>query len=321
MDLITGYIPTVIIMLAIIWGSSSLIVNGINNLAHKIHISPFMVLVSFVLLGLLTSATEITLAINSHISKVPEVSAGNLFGGVIVMYLLIIPILAIMGKGVSMGKDYSKPELVITLFFLILPVIFIFDGQISIQEAIIMISSYGLVMLFIYEKHKKGILIKTKGKPRKKDIIKIKGNIEIFKVVAGVIILLFASEKLIEVLVNSANAMNVSPFLVSLLTLSIGTNLPELAMTIRSILSGSKDIALGHYLGSSATNPVILSFLAIANGGLIIDSNFIQITIFTLLGLALFYIFIVSKNILSRGEGLILLGVYVLFVASELIFR
>lgn len=316
MDILVAYIPTVFLMLAVIWGSSSLIVTGIKNLAHKIKISPFFV--SFVLLGILTSATEITLAINSHISKIPEVSVGNLIGGIVVIFLFIIPILAIFGNGVGMGKDYSKIELLFTLIFVTIPVGLLIDKTLDLKDALIILGSYLMIMIFIYEKHKK-VKKTLHAHTKSKTILNLKSNIEIIKVIAGMLTLLFASDKLIEILILSANALQISPFIVSMLTLSIGTNLPELALAIRAIKGGTKDIALGNYLGSAATNPVIISILTLSNGSIAINSNFINILFFTSIGLILFYLFIVSKNLLSRKEGFILIGIYLLFILFEIL--
>lgn len=100
--------------------------------------------------------------------------------------------------------------------------------------------------------------------------------------------------------------------------LSLGTNLPELSVGIRSLSSGKKEIAFGDYIGSAAANTAIFGVLTVVNkSDVIIPDHFFQRFIFIAAGLGLFYFFSRSKNNISRGEGLILLLVYILFLLVE----
>lgn len=302
------------ILFVFIWIASSGIIGGVTKLSLKAKLPPF--LVSFVLLGLLTSSTEISLAINSHINGLPEVSVGNLIGGIIVIFLLVIPVLAVFGNGIGTENNYSKLELLFTLAMITLPALFLFDGIISASESTLLIAGYLIPVIILVIRHH-GV---PKKKGRKPNSIK-NTNIsrELFKIVIAGGTLLFASDRLIDVVVSSANEMSISPFLISLLTLSIGTNLPEIVLVIRAVLSGQKDIALGNYIGSALANLFILGVLASVNTNMPITANFTKILFFTVIGIALFFIFINTKKQLSRKEGLVLLGIYAIFVATELI--
>jgi cation:H+ antiporter len=115
-----------------------------------------------------------------------------------------------------------------------------------------------------------------------------------------------------------AETVKVSPFIVSLLMLSIGTNLPEITLTVRSILKGDKDVAFGNYVGSATFNSLIFGLLAIASGGISIQADFLKVFTSLATGLLVFYFFSRSNNELSRYESSVLLGMYVIFLAYEL---
>jgi cation:H+ antiporter len=303
-----------LISITLIAIGSNLIVNTISELARRIKISPFIL--SFVILGALTSVTEMSVALNSYINKTPEVSVGNLLGGIVVMFLFVIPVLAITGNGIKLGHQYNRISLFVTLGSFVLPAIFFLDSYLQFREAIFLLAVYVLSVLLLFIGHKNHSHI-----PVKKKLDKWYLFVGFFKVIIGGILLLLACDTLINEVLKIANSVGTSPFIISFLALSVGTNLPELSLVIRSVINGKKDIAFGNYLGSAAFNLVILAALAIANNRILVDANFLSILIFTIIGLGLFYIFILTKNNLSRREGLIILSVYIVFLAFEIFTR
>jgi cation:H+ antiporter len=184
------------------------------------------------------------------------------------------------------------------------------------REALFLLVCYGvsIIILFVGNKHKKRNVIN-----KKINIYIVLVNIS--KIVLGTILLLWSCDNLIRQVVTVANSFNVSPFIISFLTLSIGTNLPEMSLAIKSILKGDKEVAFGDYLGSASFNLVILAVLALFNNRISINANFISIIIFTVFGLSLFYYFALSKREISRKEGIILLTIYFTFIIFEVLIK
>lgn len=302
-----------IIYLVLIWIGASLIVTAITKFAKSLNASPFIV--SFFLLGSLTSVAEIGVAINSHIDKTLEISVGNLLGGVIVIFLFIIPLLAVAGNGIKLTAKYSQIAIFVTLSFLVLPSVFFLDSILLKREALFLLGAYLVSVFLLFFTNKNG----DSKKARKKKLNISLALIELVKILIGAGVLLWASDNLIAELISFADAQGISPFLISLLTLSIGTNLPELSVAIKSILTGQKDVALANYLGSATFNMLILITLALVNDRIYVDASFLKILLFTVIGLAMFFIFISSKRELSRREGFLLMLVYVGFVLTELL--
>ncbi|KKW32063.1 MAG: Na+/Ca+ antiporter, CaCA family, partial [Candidatus Uhrbacteria bacterium GW2011_GWA2_53_10] len=101
--------------------------------------------------------------------------------------------------------------------------------------------------------------------------------------------------------------------------LSLGTNLPELALAFESIRHRRREIAFGDFLGSSAANTLILGLLGLVApfGG---AGNGRLFGALVLLGSVCVYFLwaISSGREISRKEGVGLLVFYLLFVAYEL---
>src|SRR3989338_7653254 len=98
-----------IFALMVLWLGSGLIVYSLDNIARRLEISAFAV--SFFVLGFLTSLPEIAVGINAILDKTPEIFVGNLLGGQIIIFLLIIPMLAILGNGVILSHQLTASKL------------------------------------------------------------------------------------------------------------------------------------------------------------------------------------------------------------------
>lgn len=86
--------------------------------------------------------------------------------------------------------------------------------------------------------------------------------------VAGVLLLMVSSMKAIGYTINFASKMNISPLLIGLVMVSVGTDLPEIANSIVSCLAGHGDINVGDSMGSVlAQTTLVLGLIPFLVGG------------------------------------------------------
>lgn len=302
-----------IVCFGIIWYASGKIVAAVERLSHKVNLSSFAT--SFFILGILTSIPEFSVGLNSIASGQPEIFVGNLIGASIVLFILVIPILAIFGNGVKLAHQLTEKNLIFSLLVIAAPVFLMADNLITRTEGVFMILIY-LVLTYFIEK-KKGLLEKVKDELT----FDKKNTLEDLLILIAAALAIFLSSKFIvgQTPVYSA-LIGLSPFLISLVLISIGTNLPELTLAIKSVILKRKQVVLGDYLGSAAANTFLFGLLTILNGRRINISTYsFRTMIFMLLSLGLFYSFSRTKNDISRKEGLILLFVYFIFVFVEIL--
>ena len=295
-----------------IWIGSGLIITSVEKLSSKIKASPFMI--SFFLLGFITSVTEISVAFNSYVNNEAEISIGNLLGATIVLFLFVIPLLAIVGKGIKLNHDMSGRNLFYCMILLVSPILLLLDNNLNAWEGVLLIILYGGLAFALYREDKKEIDKEVVVKfDSYRPLVRI-----IFSIILGSGILILTCNILVRQTIDVAHYLGVAPFIVSLIALSIGTNLPEIILMIRTILRGEKEIAFGNYLGSATFNTFVLGVLAIATGNTVVNSDLVKVFIFIIVGLFMFYYFARSKNELSRKEGIILICIYVLFLVLEI---
>jgi cation:H+ antiporter len=141
---------------------------------------------------------------------------------------------------------------------------------------------------------------------------------DIARIVLGAVAIFVAAHFLVEQAVYLATALSIPASLVGLILLSLGTNVPEIVIAIRSLMRRRADLALGDYLGSATMNTAIFGFLAIGAGTFYLEaSEFIMTAVLLTAGLILMYVFTRTRNRLERWEGIVLLCFYVAFIALQ----
>ena len=69
--------------------------------------------------------------------------------------------------------------------------------------------------------------------------------------IIGIVLMAYSSEKAVEHSVKIASALRISPLVIGLILVSIGTDLPEIVNSITSSAMGHADITIGDSLGSA----------------------------------------------------------------------
>lgn len=294
----------------VIWQATTVVVKGMEQFSKNLRISSFAA--SFLLLGILTSITEISVGLNSVLEKTPEIFVGNLIGGSFVILVLIIPLLAIFNKGVVFQNHLDHKHLLAFLLLVVTPSFLILDGYVGTYDAYLLILLY-LFFLYLFQEEQNVLETLEREHLTRKAVLH-----NLAKILGGVILVYFASRILVDKTVFFAAVMGIPPFLLSMLILSLGTNLPEFVIAANSIFHRRSDIAFGDYVGSAAANPLLFGIFALMHGPFTVQSRgFDVILVIMFLGYALFFMLARSKNRLSRYEGIALIIVYVLFVLFQ----
>lgn len=310
------FLPNLIIFflsLIAIWYGAGLIIKAVDLGAQRLKIQPFVV--AFCILGLMTSIPEFAVGLTSISQNNPGIYVGNLIGGIPVLFLFVIPILAIAGRGIVIKNQMRSENFLLAIAVILLPSIFLIDRNLSIFESWILVIAYIILIISIQIRH--GFLNGHNGFLFKKESYSPRHFAEL--IIGGGIVYL-SSQLIVEKTQYFSEILGLSPFIIALILLSLGTNLPELSLAIRSVASGKKnDVAFGDYLGSAAANSFLIGALTLYNGASVQPGeSFISTFIFIFVGVSLFYYFAKTDKKITRTEGLILLGLYAIYVIVEL---
>lgn len=303
----------------VIWFFTGPLIDAVDRVAQRFDRPGFTV--AFFVLGLLTSISEISVAMNSTLTGVPEVSAGNLMGASVVIFLLIIPFLAVVGGGIPLLHSLPLPTLALLLVLVMLPSVLGLDGAFIRAEGWMMLLLYLFLLYVLQEKRPPQETAAEAILETEEQLFHVHRAtwVDIGKIVTAAICIFLAGNVLVRESVDMATVLHIPPSYIGLLLLGLGTNVPELVIGVRAVLRGKHDIALGDYLGSAAANTLVFSLMVITNGSFSIDpqETFITFLVFSA-GLSLFLIFSQRGRRLSQRQGLCLLAIYVLFIVFQL---
>ncbi|WP_413677534.1 calcium/sodium antiporter [Prochlorococcus sp. MIT 0916] len=143
------------------------------------------------------------------------------------------------------------------------------------------------------------------------------------KLLGGIFLLTIGSRLLIEGASTIAGLLGVSEAIIGLTIVSLGTSLPELITSLVAAIRGQTDLAIGNVIGSCLLNQLlVLGSCSLLSGGsgLVVENLLItkDIPIMVITTLACMPIFW-TKGTISRGEGGVLLGLYMLYIADKII--
>lgn len=295
-----------------VWYGAGKIVSSADKFSKRLKVSSFAF--SFLFLGLLTSTPEFGVGLTAISEGKPDIWIGNLIGGIPVLFLFAIPVLAILGKGLRFKNSISQKNLLLSFAVMLMPPLFVIDGNVSIIESLVLIVAYCVLLFFI--ERQKGLLERNNEALLDHKSYSLK---DILSIIFGVMLVFVASRYIVDGAIYFGNLFNISTFFISLIVISIGTNLPELSLAVKSVLSHKKDVAFGDYIGSGAANTLLFGIFGLMGRGLVtVEDHFLPAFITLFLGLVLLFVFSRTKNILSRNEAFILIGLFLAFGAIQL---
>ena len=149
--------------------------------------------------------------------------------------------------------------------------------------------------------------------------------VDILLFLLGIVLIIAGANYLTEGASTLARRMGLSPLVVGLTIVAFGTSAPELIVSLMSALKGNADIAMGNVIGSNIFNILAIGGVTAVVAPITITKSTIrrEIPLMLLSFLVLFFLRYdticagtagTTENILSRGEGLTLLGFFLIFL-------
>src|SRR3989339_790727 len=101
-----------------------------------------------ILLGLITTLPELSVGINATIDKAASLSAGNLLGGVIVLFGLVLGTSLFLNRQID--TDDNLKTLIPEMAVIFSPVLFGLDGHFGLLDGLMMIGLYLALLYYLY---------------------------------------------------------------------------------------------------------------------------------------------------------------------------
>jgi len=145
--------------------------------------------------------------------------------------------------------------------------------------------------------------------------------LQVFKVTMAILLfviglgfLVLGAEALVRGASRLATAIGISPLVIGLTVVAFGTSSPELAVSIKSALSGQPNIALGNVVGSNIFNVLFILGLSALIVPLVVSQQLVRLDVPLMIALSVIVLILSLDENLSRTDGIMLVAGLVIYV-------
>ncbi len=291
------------------------IVKAVAGLAQRFGTSAFTA--GLLLLGVATSLPELAVNARALLVGQPELALGNAIGSSIANLGLTLAVAAIAAPLLLRARLQGVLWWSLLVAGLLL-ILFGLDGRLQRWEAGVLVAGFVLVQ----------IVLLRRGRLEAPDVQAVIAEsalsrtslpLNVLRVLIAALTLYWGARLVVGAAADFGAALGWTPLLVGLLPVAIGTTLPEVAAAIAAARRGHGDMVLGHVLGSSVVNLLLVIGAMGLLQPLALPASFVRLELPALLAFALvLYPMLRGDLKISRGEGAILLGAFVAWLGLEI---
>ncbi|MEX2403990.1 MAG: hypothetical protein WD625_07645, partial [Balneolales bacterium] len=128
----------------------------------------------------------------------------------------------------------------------------------------------------------------------------------ILQFMAGLVLLMLGAEALVRGASRIAAALRIAPLVIGLTVVAYGTGAPEIAVSVKAVISGQADISVGNVIGSNIINILLILGLAAVIMPMTVSHKLIQLDVPLLIITSVVVLFMGLDGIFSQADGLIL---------------
>ena len=280
-----------------------------NNLASNFRLSKYTV--GFIVVAIISILPETFIAISAALDGIPSLGLGTLFGSNIVDLTLVFAILVFYARrNLKIESKILKNHAAYPLL-LILPLLLGWDGYYSRFEGLALIVA-GAAFYYNSLKHSRGN--QRWSLPRKgwsRDLILL---------CLSMVVLLVGSHYVISSVTIIAQGFNVSPTIIGMLIVGIGTTIPEMFFSMKAVKKRDDSMAVGDILGTVLADGTVVVGLIALISPFYFSRTIIYVTGFFMVAAAFTVLhFMHSGHVLTRKEAVRLVAFWLLFVITELV--
>ncbi|PAV07165.1 hypothetical protein ASJ82_05685 [Methanosphaera cuniculi] len=290
---------------------ADLFVEGASDLATKLKVPAMIIGLTIVAFG--TSAPETAVSITSALEHSNAIAISNVVGSNIFNLLAVIGATSVICK---IKLDYSilKQDYLFLVIGSVLFLIFILSGRVisSLEGFIFILIICAYVGAIIYK-------IKHKNKDMPVGHVHLSNMRIILYIVLGLVFILYGSDVVVASAKEIALSLGMSETLVGLTIVSIGTSLPELITSITAAYHKNTDLALGNVLGSCIFNIFMIIGLTTFITPIAVTPVMIIDVIIMLVCVIITYVLAYDKSDFNKKDGIILLILFIIYMAYIII--
>lgn len=303
-------------LIALTYGADRF-VDGASSIAKSLNVSTLLIGLTVVAFG--TSAPEMLVSASAALKGNPGIALGNAIGSNIANMALVLGATALVIPLVVQSQTLRK-EFPILWIVMLGVFVLLYNLELTRFKAVLMLIGLLIFMIWIVADGKRTASnIKS---DQVQEVTEINLKSAIFWTIFGLGILVVGANILVDGSSTVARSFGISDAVIGLTIVAIGTSLPELAASLAGALKGEPDLAMGNVIGSNVFNLLAVIGIAGTLSPMSISQELMSrdYTLMLLLtGLLFAFCFWQQRGdkkegSLNRKHGIILLGIYVVYI-------
>lgn len=290
-------------------------VHGAAATARNFGIAPL--LIGLTVVAFATSAPEVLVSVVAASRGEPGLAIGNAIGSNIVNIGLVLGMTAIV-RPIKLESATLRREMPALLAVTLLVVSLFLDARLTNIDGYVMLTGLVIVMIWLARLGSRS----AANDPIKKDFeAEIPDDVSmksaVLWVVVGLSALLLGAGWLVTGAMGIAQTLGVSEVVIGITIVAFGTSLPELAVSLISVLKGEYGLAIGNIVGSNIFNLLAVIGIAAAIEPMTLHPSVLSLHIFVMVAFTLVLFAMTydydGKARLSRLEGVALLAAFIAY--------
>lgn len=290
---------------------SDIFVDGASSIASILKIPAIIVGLTIVAFG--TSTPEAAVSITSSLTGNNAMAVSNIVGSNIFNILIVIGICALLGD-LLMERSVLNKDLPFLIGITLLLEALIFIGEnLTHLEGIVL-----LIILIVYLTHTVHVA-RQSAEANVVEKPKLTLQKSIIFIIIGLVGIVLGGDLVVDNASTIAMAFGMSETLVGLTIVAIGTSLPELVTSVTALKKGENQLVIGNVIGSNTFNILFILGASSAITNIPVDQSMLIDIGFMIAVTILCFIFGKTQEKYDKKEGIILVALFVIYMAFSII--
>lgn len=262
-DILLPIIALLIGFILLIWSADAFTENG-AKIANIFKVSSLVI--GLLIFGFGTSAPEMLISGLAAMNGNTGISIGNAIGSNIFNIALVLGVSAIIVP-IQVTSEVLKKEWVFLMLVTFVTGLLLWDKHLGIFDGLVLVSLLAIFLTYTFATAKNSNAHEFDGLIEMVD--KDRTGKTWLMLIIGLVVLISSAKLIVWGGVAVAEFFEVPDLIIGLTVIAFGTSLPELAVSIASILKKQYEMVIGNIIGSNLFNTIAV----LAMPGLIHPSN------------------------------------------------
>ncbi len=314
------YFLTFVVSFVVLFKSASLFVDGASGIARVLNVPKLVI--GIVLVSIATTSPEFGVSVIAAIMGQSEIALGNAIGSVICDDGVALALAALLAPAaIFVNCRMLKTVGAFLIAIDILAYALARNGAIGRVEGLCLVLILCVYYAFVLRSQKRNLKRRTHREPspdsEEAPLHSEKETLKrlVLRFLLGLIGVASTSFVVVWAAKNIALYFSISEIIIGSTIVAIGTSLPEISTCITAALKGEGEIAVGNIIGADILNILWIIGVASMANPIKVDLDIINFSFPYMILIVL--VMLVSMRIgcrLGKTKGLILLGLYVLYI-------